>query len=192
MKTRKIVLGCLFTALGLFVLTVLLGLYLSYQVLSAWNERSKQKEQDYIHQQAICDTIKHIKDEVTFRGYGFSQEELQTITFWKVKQSELVEKDTNASAVFTQFNHVEITVPYDDLLVSDEIVIRIGSEEPLSFYVSGFAYEVDQKYGMFGYVGISECKLSTRCTVNYAKRTSFTLYRNDGYREVEVVMEYSS
>lgn len=166
-NTLKIVFKIILTLLVIGLLLV--GGVIAYFAFSMNKMASKAKE-DGPRESSLCDTIKVITERPEISFSGFSRDELESLRFSILRDGEFVQ-DT---LVRTQFNYENddinsgfygtMQMPYTSFLKTDTIVVE--TEGGLYFYLSGYHHYAYLHYGMFGYLGSSDCRFSESCMVN--------------------------
>jgi hypothetical protein len=158
---KKILRACLIIVITILVILLLIGVALN---ISFARKKSKA-EKDIREKSAICDTIPYITEQPEIVLIDFYDEEIDSIRFQIIRNGQVI-NDTIFRTKFTYEDgaYKQLKIPYDYFLKTDTIVaITKGS---LYYYISGYHHYAHLHYGMFGYLGSSDCQLSEGCIVN--------------------------
>lgn len=153
-------------ACGAVLLVV--GLFFGWLLL-AMQSSAKRAEVDVVEQSRLCDTIPYITErpEITFAGFGFPGDDVDTLRFRLLRNGRLIQDTVVCSSItYTSDNdaHRSVAIPYASFLKTDTVVIT--TKGGLYFYLWGYHHHAHLHYGMFGYVGSSDCRFSDECMVN--------------------------
>ena len=150
-----------------------------------WSMQSskKQAETDGIKQSELCDTIKVITEQPQIELSAFKGSEVEILRFYLQRGTAIV-KDTTIRG---KFNYVSddktyrtLNIPFNDFLKTDTIIVETNTK--LYYKISGYHHYAYLHYGMFGYVGSSDCRLSESCTVNADSLSNGTLLKAEGLK----------
>lgn len=125
-----------------------------------WNidKQNQLAQKDSLKFHACCDTISYVVEQPLLRFSGFQMDEIDQV------KVELLHRGNVYQDTIMRVINSQIHIPFQQFLTSDSIVITVNNQ--LRYDVSGFHYEVYLHYGMFGYLGSYECRLSPNCIIN--------------------------
>lgn len=171
-STKKNLSGCLIALLVMF--TILIAVAAVYLLSS--DNKVKRAEEDRVKQSALCDTVPYITEQPQISLFGFDDQQVSAIRFGILRDNSLI-CDTLVKCEFDYESkssaHKTMRIPYEYFLKTDTIVAVINNN--LYYYISGYRHRAYLHYGMSGYLGSSDCRLSENCTVNGRQ------YENTGY-----------
>jgi len=157
---KKILKGCLIIFMTIPVVLLLIVVTLNCKIHNA--------KKDSIEQSAICDTIPYITERPEITLINFDDEEIDSIRFQIIRNGQVI-NDTLFRTEFTyeHGSYKVMKIPFDYFLKTDTIVaITKGG---LYYYISGYHHYAYLHYGIFGYLGSSDCRFSESCIVNYVE-----------------------
>ena len=169
--------GCLI-AVGILVLLAAIFVGLVW-----WSmQRSKANaESDAEALSKACDTAKYITENPQLTFLKFTPTELQTLRFQILRDGKIT-NDTSVKTAFKDKENLKINFPYKKFLKTDTIILTLQSQ--LKYYVSGYGHYAYLHYGMFGYVGSSDCRFSENCVINNVVSTGI-IEKFDGWLDPE-------
>jgi len=177
---NKILKGCLILITIIFFIVVLLALYLFFSM----SYMSNQAETDEVEQTAICDSVPYITERPELSFSGFEINEIDTLHFRILREGNFI-GDTILCHPFTYISsngkYMSMKIPYDHFLKTDTIVVV--TKQPLYYKISGFYHYAYLHYGMFGYLGSHDCRLSKKCMINNIE-TSWSIYKDEGWESI--------
>ncbi|RZL29971.1 MAG: hypothetical protein EOO96_19095 [Pedobacter sp.] len=151
--------GCLIViGVLLLVLAVFVGLF--------WWSMENNKanaESDAEELSKACDTVKYITENPYLTFIKFVPKELKTLRFQILRDGK-ISNDTLVKTSFNKNSDLRINFPYKKFLKTDTIILT--TQNQLKYYVSGYGHYAYLHYGMFGYVGSSDCRFSENCIIN--------------------------
>ncbi|MDR3046941.1 MAG: hypothetical protein LBU51_04910 [Bacteroidales bacterium] len=158
---------------------------LSVLTLLSCDGKIKKAEKDRVEQSAICDTIPYVTEQPEITLIDFYDEEIDSIRFQILRNGQLI-NDTLFRTEFTYEDgaYKTMKIPYDYFLKTDTIVVI--TQGGLYYYISDYHHYAYLHYGMFGYLGSSDCRFSEQCVVNgreYNNRG--TLIKHEGFNSTE-------
>lgn len=149
-------------SLKILGITVLILMALIIGVLIWFNislrNTKEQAETDYATQSVICDSIQIITDQPHIGLYNFNQEDISELRF------SIVRNGTIVSDTLIHNESQSSNIPFAHFQKMDTILVKTKND--LYYFITGYKYEVYLGYGMFGYVGFKECRLSNEIIVN--------------------------
>lgn len=168
----KLLKGC-FIFIGILVLIfgILIGLFI-------WgaNNRRKQAKIDIKEHSVTCNEIQTINATLQISLNQFKIHEIDTLNFKLVRDNTIL-KDTIITIPDFEFitrdgsNSTAYTdIPFKSFLKSDTIILT--TKNKLKYYISGFTHYAYLHYGMFGYLGHSDCRISNNFNINHEKHIS--------------------
>jgi len=172
LKIILITLGCIITIFVVLVIVALVWFNISV------GNKKKQAEADYASQSVICDTIQNITGHPQIGLYDFDKKDISELRFSLLRDGSIV-ADT---LILNRVNFVEI--PFTSFLKTDTILIKTKNE--LCYFVTGYKYKPYLGYGMFGYVGHKECRLSDEIIVNGQEQSYASLLPEKGIKSSDL------
>lgn len=160
-RMLKKLLWALLIVAGIGVILILsLVLWLMFSM--DWS--AKRAKVDYALQTEVCDSMRMVTDSVSL--YLKDIDGSSRLEFSLIRNDRVVTEKT----VFTR-EPGSVTIPFCDFYRTDTILLVVQNES--AYFISGFRYEPYLGYGMFGYVGFKECRLSEDMTVNGNSHSRF-------------------
>lgn len=148
------------------ILIIIIAVYIFYST----NRNKKRADNDYQLQCLICDSTQVISEKPTVYLPDLQIND-SIIVFKQIRDNQVISSDT----VYISHNYIEI--PYSGFYKTDTILMITPNK--LYYFLSGFHYKPYLGYGMFGYAGFKECRLSDDIKINGKKR-SYIIYTNEG------------
>lgn len=170
-RTIKIflkILGGIAIVFMIFIIGVLIWFNVSLR------NKKKQAEIDYATQSAICDSIQIITDQPQVGLNDFDNEDISVLRFSIVREGAII-SDT---LIYNQTQSPNI--PFVNFLKTDTILVK--TKNGLCYFTTGYKYKAYLGYGMYGYVGFKECRLSSEIIVNGKQQSSTSLYPEKGIK----------
>ena len=162
-KTQK---GCL----KIFILFIIVFTSLIIWLIWYQHQKEKQAKIDSIKQYKICNNSELIAEQHKINFYSFNTAEIEKINFYLIRKNKII-KDTTIEP-----NSIDFDFPFRGFKKTDTIVVKTKSN--LFFRIFGFHYEPNLHYGMFGYLGHSDCRFT--CDVNGSTtETTISVYKDD-------------
>lgn len=180
-KTHKRWKGCLWLSLGVSYVVISIIIISVIRILNSWGERREQAVKDRIELSAICDSIEYITERPMLKFYQFNNDEVEELKFWILRNGKLLNDTIVNRTCFPETDQFYVEIPYNEFIKTDTIVLM--TKTPLYFYISGYHHQVYLHYGMFGYLGTSDCRLSETCSVNGNNYNGF-INKNEGWTEL--------
>jgi hypothetical protein len=120
-----------------------------------WNNYSKEKE-SIRYQKEVCDTMTTVNRKIDFVLSGFSKKETKQVHFYLVRNKLILQDSVVKADVNPALEYQEVTLPFDKMSITDQVVVKVGNRY---FLLTGLSYRAKYNYGMFGPVGDCECVL---------------------------------
>jgi hypothetical protein len=181
-KRKKVLKGCLVAFVTMLVIFILIAV----TIFRSCSGKIEQAEKDGIEQSTICDTIPYITEQPEIALVGFHDEEIDSIHFQILRNGQLM-NDTLVRTEFTyesgSGSYNSMKIPYDYFLKTDTIVVTTNGG--LYYYISGYRHYAYLHYGMFGYLGSSDCRFSEQCIVNGKEFDRGILIKYEGLNSTE-------
>ncbi len=167
MLKNKFIKGCLlFIGILILIVSILIVLFF----IRANNNR-KQAKIDNKKYAITCNNTHLIVGEIDVKFSEFKISEIDTLYFKiirnnkKVRDTLLTKKSYNY--ISENETYTALSIPFKKFYKTDTIVIT--TKQNLKYYISDFSYYAYLHYGMFGYLGSYDCRLSNRYAINNTK-----------------------
>lgn len=148
----------------------------------AKNERRRSAEEDNIKFSKICDTTRVITEKPSFMMGKFHKSEIDRLRFYIIRNNKIV-KDTTVNYEITSEDHyLHEEIPFDKFLKTDTIIVETKDSAKRYYRLSGFHHYANLHYGMFGYAGGHDCRLSETYTIN-GKESEGIMLKPDGIKQ---------
>ncbi|MFV0420146.1 MAG: hypothetical protein ACK5KT_15635 [Dysgonomonas sp.] len=170
-RTIKVILKIL-GILVLILMALIIGVLIWFNV--SLRNMKKQAEIDHASQTIICDSIQIITDQPSVSMYDFNKEDISELRFSIVRNGAIV-TDT-----LIHNRSQSPNIPFTNFIKTDTILLK--TQNNLCYFISGYKYEVFLGYGMFGYVGFKDCRLSNAIIVNGQQQSYSSLDPKNGIR----------
>lgn len=182
---KTILKGCLII-IAILVLAIIA--IIAFWIISS-NNKIKQSEIDSAEQSIICDTVPYVVEQPEIAFSNFQSYEIDTLKFQILRAGKLIQ-DT---IVCDDFNYISdkgnyrtMKIPYNYFLKSDTIVV--STKYPLYYKISDYHHYAYLHYGMFGYLGNSDCRFSNNCVVNNREHTYHgVLSKYEGWKSLDSI-----
>ncbi len=160
------------------IISIIVFLVISFMIWWYYSatQRIKQAEIDRKVFTEQCDTFKYVDEKLEISFLDFKPTEIKTIKFslirnHKVIKTAFIKEEDLQHDVFSDNSHFFSTyLPFEKFLKTDTIAITIGEE---IFYLTDFHHYAYLHYGMFGYLGTHDCRLSKDYKINNVEKQEF-------------------
>lgn len=114
---------------------------------------------------ARCDRTRYVVEQPKVQLVGFTPADTQVLHFYRlaghcVVQDTLLRRPREANDDI----YYTVAIPFVRFAKSDTIVVATRNKR--YFKLTGYHHYADLHYGMFGYLGNSDCRLASNCLVN--------------------------
>ena len=167
--------------LVLLAIIAIIIVVVAISVSNSWGKMRKQAEKDTIEHSSVCDTISYITERPDIWFYEFKEDEINELTFHILRNDELIGDTVIRYPSVSDRNYSWKEIPYDCFLKTDTIVVM--TKDSLYFYISDYHHYANLHYGMFGYLGHSDCRLSKNCVINGVPYSYASLNKSEGLKK---------
>jgi len=164
--------------IGKFIIIILSVIILFILAVVVWMNVSsylqrKQAKRDLVEGTIICDTIQTIAEQPKIVFLKFTDDEVTPLIF-ELKRNNRIIADTvvqnNFEYISDDREYRTAKIPFSEFLKTDTVVITLPNHS--KYNASGFHHYPYLHYGMFGYVGSYDCRLSEYFTINGVENTN--------------------
>lgn len=170
-RTIKIFLKIL-GGIAIIFMILIIGVLIWFNI--SIKSKEKREEIAYATQSAICDSIQIITEQPNIGLYDFNNEDISELRF------SIVRKGTVISDTLIYNQSRSTNIPFTNFLKTDTILVKTKND--LCYFTTGYKYRVYLGYGMYGYAGVKECRLSNEIIVNGQQQSSTSLYPEKGVK----------
>ncbi|MGI4874032.1 MAG: hypothetical protein ACRYFX_22970 [Janthinobacterium lividum] len=125
----------------------------------------RRAAKDAITETARCDSTRYVTEQPTVKLVGFARADIKELHFYRLAGHKIVQ-DTLVSRPYNEneYAYQRMPIPFVRFLKSDTIVVETRNKR--YFKLAGYHHYAYLHYGMFGYLGSSDCRLSDDCVIN--------------------------
>lgn len=161
MMINKYIKACLFVLVALVVMVAAFAYYLDWTL----DQQRLKAVSDQVIFSKICQNKEVIKEQPRLYLSDFSTKDLSDLEFFLIRNhSVLLKKKVIGSVAAVDHDNTSVKIPFVNFKKSDTIILKINAT--YYFTLTGFSYYAYLHYGMIGYLGSYDCRLSSDFMVN--------------------------
>lgn len=176
---NKYLKGCLIF-LGVIAISVLILIALFYWSIE---NSKKQAKEDLLTGTEKCDSAKTFTDKPMLSLSNFEESEIDRLKFYIIRNNKVISDTTIQVNIDRTIDYTYTTIPFDEFLKSDTIIVETKGKPKLYYCISGFHHKVYLHYGMFGYVGSYDCRFDDSNYKINGKYSNGRILKQEGIKD---------
>jgi len=156
---KKILKILLYIVLALFIF---IGIFIALFMYAGYSKRKNlaKKRMEILEE---CNKDPYITKQLGIDLIHFNDSEIDTLTFEVIRNNTVV-RDTTIIGTTNDKYILSVDIPFKKFQIVDTIAMTTSNG--LKFYISNFKRNVNELYGMFGPVALTDCFVMKDYTIN--------------------------